>query len=131
MFRFTMAIAGVLIVAYLVVVGVSIDAVRVPVSVERTVAGGDVARGEELFRSHGCNACHAIDGVRGADGKVGPYLGYFAEQSYIAGSLPNQLENLIAWIMNPQSIEPGTAMPNLDVPSDEARDIAAFLYALR
>lgn len=131
MFRFTLAVAGLFIVAYMVVLGVSMVQVRVPIAEAKTVPGGDPAHGEELFRAHGCNACHAIDGVRGADGKVGPYLGYFAEQSYIAGALPNQPDNLIAWIMNPQSIEPGTAMPNLDVSSSDARDLAAFLYGLR
>ena len=130
MFRFTLSIAGLFILGYMVVLWFSAAQVRVPVAVEKTVAGGDAAHGEELFRVHGCNACHAIDGIRGADGKVGPYLGYFAEQSYIAGALPNQPDNLIAWIMNQQAIEPGTAMPNLDVSSSDARDIAAFLYAL-
>ena len=130
MFRFTLVIAGVFIVAYLVLIGFSIVQVQVPIAVEHSVAGGDPDQGEELFRTYGCNACHAIEGVLGADGKVGPYLGYFAEQSYIAGALPNQPDNLIAWIMNPQAIEPGTAMPNLGVTSQDARDIAAFLYAV-
>jgi cytochrome c len=31
----------------------------------------------------------------------------------------------------PQSIEPGTAMPNLGVSDGRARDIAAYLYTLR
>jgi cytochrome c1 len=31
----------------------------------------------------------------------------------------------------PQAIEPGTAMPNLDVREQDARDIAAYLYTLR
>jgi cytochrome c len=31
----------------------------------------------------------------------------------------------------PQSIEPGTGMPNLGVSDGQARDIAAYLYTLR
>jgi cytochrome c1 len=33
--------------------------------------------------------------------------------------------------MNPQSVEPGTAMPNLNVNEAAARDMAAYLYTLR
>lgn len=130
MFRFTLVIAGLFIVVYGIVLQASMADVRTPRTIERTVTGGDPDRGERLFRSHGCVACHAIDGVQGADGRVGPYLGYFARQSYIAGTLPNREENLIRWIMNSQAVEPGTAMPNLDVSAVDARDIAAFLYAV-
>jgi len=50
---------------------------------------------------------------------------------YIAGEVPNTSENLVQWLEVPQSIEPGTAMPNLGVTEGEARDIAAYLYTLR
>jgi cytochrome c len=59
---------------------------------------------------------------------VGPPLNCFYQRSYIAGRLPNNRENLIKWIRNPQQIEPGTAMPDLGVSEDEAGDIAAYLY---
>ena len=55
----------------------------------------------------------------------------FARRAYIAGQLPNQPENLIRWLVDPQAIEPGTAMPDLDVTPELARDIAAYLYTLR
>jgi cytochrome c1 len=38
---------------------------------------------------------------------------------------------LIRWIETPQAIEPGTAMPNLGVTEQRARDMAAYLYTLR
>jgi cytochrome c len=53
------------------------------------------------------------------------------ERSMIAGEAPNTPENLIRWIENPQSIEPNTAMPNLGVGDQAARDMAAYLYTLR
>lgn len=34
------------------------------------------------------------------------------------------------WVMNPQAVEPGTAMPDLGVSEPEARHIAAYLYTL-
>lgn len=49
----------------------------------------------------------------------------------IAGELPNSPDNLIRWIENPTAVEPKTAMPNLGVTSDQAHDIAAYLYTLQ
>jgi cytochrome c1 len=94
----------------------------------RPVAGGSVADGRRLIASYGCGACHAIPGIPGADALAGPPLDRFYERSYIAGQLANTADNLIQWIQDPQRIEPGTAMPNLGVSPDEARDMAAYLY---
>ena len=54
-----------------------------------------------------------------------------ATREFIAGNLPNEPEHLVDWIVNPQAIEPGTAMPTLGVSPDEARDMAAYLFTLR
>jgi len=35
------------------------------------------------------------------------------------------------WIQHPQKLEPGTAMPEMNVTDGDARDIAAYLYTLR
>lgn len=91
---------------------------------------GDPERGRRSIEAFGCGTCHVIPGVRGARGLVGPPLTRFAERHYIAGTLLNTPEALVAWIVNPQAIEPGTVMPNLGVTADEALDIAAFLYTL-
>jgi len=95
------------------------------------VAGGNPARGREAIAAYGCGACHVVPGVRAARGMVGPPLTAFAGRAYIAGEAPNTANALIRWIMNPQSIEPGTAMPALGVTEAHARDIAAYLYTLR
>ena len=95
-----------------------------------TIPGGDVEQGRMLLESWGCGSCHHIPGVRGADAFVGPPLGAWVRRQYIAGSLPNTPENLIEWIVDPQAIEPGTAMPDLDVPEDAARHMGAYLYSL-
>ena len=52
------------------------------------------------------------------------------KQSYIAGQFPNQPETLVRWIVDPQSMQPGTAMPAMGVSPDQARDMAAYLYRL-
>ncbi|MGE0728901.1 MAG: cytochrome c family protein [Acidimicrobiia bacterium] len=96
-----------------------------------TVVGGDAELGRRLLAGYGCGACHSIPGVRGADGLVGPPLDRFGARSYIAGALVNNQPNLMRWIMDPQRVEPGTAMPDLGVSEDDARDISAYLASLR
>ncbi|HYF39298.1 MAG TPA: c-type cytochrome [Gemmatimonadales bacterium] len=92
---------------------------------------GSPERGREALAGFGCGACHQIPGIRGARGSVGPPLTGFANRSYIAGQLVNSPDNLIRWIVNPQAVEPGTAMPNLGVVPATARDMAAYLYTLQ
>ncbi len=84
-----------------------------------------------ILRQYGCGACHAIAGVPGADGRVGPPLTGIGERVYIAGTLPNTEENLVRWIMDPQAMRPGTAMPDVGVNEVHARIMAAYLYSLR
>lgn len=76
---------------------------------------------------YGCPTCHVIPGVPGAIGKVGPSLDSLSQRSYVAGRLPNSPANLQLWLMHPQSIEPGIAMPEMGVTPEDARKIAAFL----
>ena len=94
------------------------------------VAGGDPELGRDALREYGCIACHSVPGVRGPDAYVGPPLTAWAERIYIAGSLPNEPDNLVYWIQFPDAVEPGTAMPTLGVSEEDARDIAAYLYTL-
>lgn len=95
------------------------------------VEGGDPVRGAQSIQRQGCHSCHRIPGIPGANSYVGPPLIAWSERQYIAGSMENTPDNLIAWIMQPQAIEPGTAMPNMGIDEQEARDIAAFLYTLK
>lgn len=95
------------------------------------ITGGDPDRGAALVGKYGCGTCHLISEVKGAKGLVGPPLDGIASRVYLAGQLQNTPENMIRWIRVPQSIERGTAMPNLGVSEQDGRDLAAFLYTLR
>lgn len=99
-------------------------------SADRLVEGGDPARGREAISAYGCGSCHSIPGIRAANGMVGPSLEHWAERRIIAGEVPNDPARLITWLTVPQSIEPGTAMPNMGVTDGQARDMAAYLYTL-
>lgn len=99
-------------------------------NVRSPVADGIPAKGKAAIGTYGCGTCHTIPGIDGADGLVGPPLIKWSQRTYIAGNLTNSPENLIRWIMNPQQVEPGTAMPNLGVTEADARDIAAYLLTI-
>src|SRR5690348_10505963 len=90
--------------------------------------GGDPRRGEAMFIQYGCGSCHALKNVRTATGMVGPPLDGVALRMIIAGHLANKPDNMERWIRDPQQVSPGTAMPDLQVGEEDARDITAFLY---
>ena len=93
--------------------------------------GGDAQRGAELINQYRCGACHTIPGIHDARGRVAPPLMFFGDRTFIAGEVPNTPANLVRWIQSPQSIESATAMPNLGLTEQQARDVAAYLYMLR
>lgn len=89
---------------------------------------GERERGRALLATYGCTACHTIKGLRSGAGRAGPPLERIADNSYIAGVLPNTRAAMVQWIVAPRRISPGTAMPDLGVKPDEARAMAAYLY---
>jgi len=94
-------------------------------------ATGDAMRGSHLFAGYGCTGCHTIPGVEGAEGLIGPPLQRMARRGYVGGVVRNTPENLVRWIQDPPGVDPMTAMPNLRVKPEDARDMAAYLYTLR
>jgi cytochrome c len=93
--------------------------------------GGSSSRGREIVHDSHCGVCHAIPGVRGAEGVVAAPLQKFALRTYIDGRLPNTPENLTRWIEDPRGVDAHTAMPAVGLTHAQARDVAAFLYTLR
>lgn len=91
---------------------------------------GDVGRGRVAVEAFGCGACHEVPGVPGADGVVGPPLTRWSQRSFIAGALPNTQPNLVRWLLDPDAVEPGTAMPDLGLSEDEAEDVSAYLLSI-
>jgi cytochrome c2 len=91
-------------------------------------AGGNARAGRNKITYYGCPACHEISGIQTARGRVGPSLVHISLQTYLAGQLVNTPQNMALWIQKPREIEPGTAMPNMNIPDQDARDITAYLY---
>jgi cytochrome c1 len=83
------------------------------------------------LRQYACTACHTVPGTIDSAPQVGPPLAGFGQRTMIAGRLPNTEDDLVAWLMAPQKIKPGTAMPDMGVTPEHARQMAQYLRALR
>jgi cytochrome c oxidase subunit 2 len=93
-------------------------------------ASAAVSAGELNFVYH-CGACHTVRGTE-AGGTVAPDLTHLMSRNIIAGGVvPNTMGNLAGWIANPQSIKPGTLMPNLYLSGAEITSVTAYLETLQ
>jgi cytochrome c len=93
--------------------------------------GGNPDAGCREIEYYGCASCHVVPGVAGAQGLIGPSLKQVESRNYIGGVVKNSPDQLIRWIQNAPSLSPKTAMPDLEIPDQQARDIASYLYTLR
>ena len=96
---------------------------------EEPATGGNPRNGRQLIQHFGCGSCHRIPGVPGATATVAPPLDKLKSRVYLAGRLPNTPESLVRWIRKPRSVDPQTAMPDVGLNEQQARDVAAYLYA--
>jgi mono/diheme cytochrome c family protein len=90
----------------------------------------DAQRGKKALEQYACVTCHEIPWVVGSNSPVGPPLAHIAKRTFIAGVLPNNTENMTRWLIAPQEVKPGTAMPDLHLRVRDAKDIAAYLATL-
>ncbi|MEW6704798.1 MAG: c-type cytochrome [Pseudomonadota bacterium] len=79
------------------------------------------------LRQYACIACHRVPGVVGPDTEVGPPLEHFARRTALPGGLPNNRQNLVRWLLEPQQVHPGTAMPEMRLTEHHAALIADYL----
>jgi mono/diheme cytochrome c family protein len=93
------------------------------------MTGGDIARAPDLIRRYGCAGCHTIPGIPGGDGQVGGPLQDIKRRVYVGGVVTNSPDNIIKWIVSPQTFSPRSAMPATGISEAEARDVAAYLYS--
>lgn|SRR5690625_2491286 len=109
--------------------GVGVASCAPDVREQTSGAVGDPVRGEELVEGYGCISCHAIEGTSNA--AVGPPLDDMGRRGVIAGQMANTPENMVLWLMDPQGVDPGNAMPDLDVTEEDAQDMTSYLYQLQ
>lgn len=96
----------------------------------QAVAGGNAIRGEQVIAQYKCGSCHTIPGIRNAKGVFGPPLTDWADRGTIAGDFPNNPKTLVSWLKSPTSMKPATAMPDLGLSEQQARDAAQYLETL-
>src|SRR5205823_15105623 len=88
-------------------------------------------RGKQVFLTHACIMCHTIQGTD-AESKMGPDLTHVASRKMIAAeSLPNTPGALAGWIIDPQSIKPGSKMAPNPLDPDDLQAVITYLQTLQ
>jgi cytochrome c oxidase subunit 2 len=88
-------------------------------------------RGAADFDGKTCIRCHSIAG-RGERLRVAPDLTHLAERSTLgAGVIDNSPANLAHWLKDPQTVKPGSHMPDLNLTDDEVSDLVAYFETLK
>jgi cytochrome c oxidase subunit 2 len=78
-----------------------------------------------------CSACHTVAGTE-AGGQVAPDLTHVASRATIAaGTLPNTVGSMHAWVADPQGVKPGNNMPYIGLNADELHAVVAYLETLK
>lgn len=88
-------------------------------------------QGRDVFLSSACVMCHTIRGTP-ANGQMAPDLTHLASRASIAaGTLPYSRGNLAAWIVDPQTVKPGSHMPNVTLSPADLQSLLAYLDGLK
>jgi cytochrome c oxidase subunit 2 len=89
------------------------------------------SKGAELFNSLACADCHRINGTSAA-GVTAPDLTHFASRSRLAsGTIPNTRENIERWLRDPDSIKPGSHMPDYKLSEEDITALTDYLSTLK
>jgi cytochrome c2 len=95
---------------------------------------GDLARGRSLIEAKSCGTCHEFSAVPALAMHPGGKMESEAQRKAILLA-PNlvhtrdrfRTDALVAWLLDPPAIKPGTLMPSHGFTRDEATDVAAYL----
>jgi cytochrome c oxidase subunit 2 len=88
-------------------------------------------RGQMVFLHSACATCHTIRGTS-AGSRNGPDLTHMGSRMTIAaGTLPNTAEHLTRWLSDPQTIKPGTRMPQVPMSAGDLQAVVAYLRRLQ
>lgn len=111
---------------------VACNRAEAPQQQQQSQPAGNAERGRQLAAQYGCNVCHAIPGVEGPQGSLGPSLAGVASRPSISfGTVQNTPANLVRYIQDPAALNPQSSMPAMALPTNDAQDITAFLLTLK
>lgn len=88
-------------------------------------------QGQQVFLSSKCVLCHRVAGTAVA-AQVGPDLTHLASRRTLAAAtLPNTRGHLAGWLLDPQHIKPGNAMPASQLSPQDLQLLLAYLESLK
>lgn len=86
------------------------------------VAGEELSRGQQVYRTQNCSACHTINGIGGTTGPDLTTVG--ARQPDVGWHIKH--------LKNPSSIVPKSAMPAYaQLPEQDLKELASYLVSLK
>jgi cytochrome c oxidase subunit 2 len=78
-----------------------------------------------------CALCHTVRGTI-AGSSAGPDLTHLMSRATIAATVfPNNRGSLAGWIQSPQTVKPGTLMPDQHLSAQQLNDVTAYLETLK
>jgi cytochrome c oxidase subunit II len=95
------------------------------------LADARIEAGRTEFLSLSCVNCHTVSGTAAA-GIFGPDLSHLMSRDTLgAGVVPNTVENLRAWIKEPDALKPGSLMPNMQLTPGQLDEVVTYLSSLK
>lgn len=85
-----------------------------------SVAGQELTEGQKLYRSLGCSACHAINGIGGTTGPDLTKIGAIRDRHW----LKEHFEH-------PQKLVPNSAMPKVEAPEADIEKLTDYMLTLK
>jgi mono/diheme cytochrome c family protein len=94
--------------------------------------GADPKRGRRLLEEKACGTCHRFTGVDPLPGAPTTAARETRQAVFLAPDLRHARDRLepslvVAWLLDPLKVKPGTLMPQTPMSEAEARDIAAYI----
>lgn len=98
--------------------------------------GADLGKGRQLLETKGCGSCHAMTGVAPVPSSSPPAMDGkdFERANKLAPDLRVTRERmtparLVAWLRDPKSVKPDSAMPKIALSDGEVKDLAGYILS--
>jgi cytochrome c oxidase subunit 2 len=94
------------------------------------VEGPKVRAGRSAFLGQSCVNCHRARGTSAKGGYAPDLTHLMSRKTLASGMIENSLDNLRAWVSDPQKIKPGCLMPAFGLSDRDVDDIVRYLRTL-
>jgi cytochrome c oxidase subunit 2 len=98
---------------------------------QNAMTAAHIETGRSQFLSLSCVNCHTVSGTA-AVGTFGPDLSHLMSRETLAsGVVPNSVKNLREWIKDPDTVKPGSLMPNMQLTPGQLDEVVTYLSSLK